>query len=100
MCGNGARCGARFAFVNRIAGEIMSFETEAGNINGQVTNDRAKVRIPDPADLRLDYAIELKTGPEKVSSVNTGVPHVVIMKDSVEDIDVFGLGKEIRYHVH
>ena len=98
MCGNGARCAARFAFVNGIAGQTMSFETDAGIIKGQVADDRAKVKMPDPVDLRLDYTIALKTGPEKVSSVNTGVPHVVIMKDTVEDIDVFGLGREIRYH--
>jgi diaminopimelate epimerase len=98
MCGNGARCAARFAFVNGIAGQTMSFETDAGIIEGQVTDDRAKVKMPDPADLRLDYTIALKAGPEKVSSVNTGVPHVVIVKDTVEDIDVFGLGREIRHH--
>ena len=98
MCGNGARCAARFAYLNRIAGENLSFETEAGIINGQVIGDGAKVRIPDPTDLRLDYSIDLKNGPLTVSSVNTGVPHVVVMADSVEEVDVFGLGREIRYH--
>jgi diaminopimelate epimerase len=98
MCGNGARCAARFAYINGIAAANLSFETEAGIINGQVIDDRAKVRIPDPADLRLDYSIDLKDGPQTVSSINTGVPHVVIMKDSVENVDVFGLGRQIRYH--
>ncbi len=98
MCGNGARCAARFAYHNRIAGENLSFETEAGIINGQVIGDGAKVRIPDPTDLRLDYSIDLKNGPLTVSSVNTGVPHVVVMEDSVEEVDVFGLGREIRNH--
>ena len=98
MCGNGARCAARFAYLNGIAGENLSFETEAGIINGQVKGGAAKVKIPDPADLRLDYTIDLEYGPLTVSSVNTGVPHVVVMKDSVEEVDVFGLGREIRYH--
>ena len=98
MCGNGARCAARFAYINGIAAASLSFETDAGIINGQVNGDRAKVKIPDPVDLRLDYAIDLERGPQTVSSVNTGVPHVVIMVDTVEDIDVFGLGREIRYH--
>ncbi len=98
MCGNGARCAARFAYENRIAGQVMTFETEAGIIKGQVKDDRAKVKMPDPVDLRLDYAIELNTGSETVSSVNTGVPHVVIIKDAVDDVDVVRLGKEIRYH--
>ena len=58
MCGNGARCAARFAYLNGIAGENVSFETEAGIINGQVKGNGAKVKIPDPTDLRLDYTIE------------------------------------------
>ena len=98
MCGNGARCAARFAFVNRIAKESLTFETDAGIIAGQVDGDRARVKMPDPMDLRLDYAIDLKNGLLTVSSINTGVPHAVIMKDSVAEIDVFNLGREIRNH--
>ena len=98
MCGNGARCAARFAFVNGIAAESLSFETDAGIISGEVKNDRAKVKMPDPSYLRIDYAIELKRGPLTICSVNTGVPHVVIIKDSIEDVNVFELGREIRFH--
>ena len=98
MCGNGARCAARFAFLNGIAAENLSFETEAGTITGQVKGGGAKVKIPDPADFRLEYLIELENGPLKISSINTGVPHVVVMGDSVDNVDVCGLGREIRYH--
>jgi diaminopimelate epimerase len=98
MCGNGARCAARFAYVNGIAGENLSFETEAGVVSGQVKDDRAKVKMPDPVELRLDYEIELKNGSVTVSSVNTGVPHVVVMNETIEDINVFDLGREIRFH--
>ena len=98
MCGNGARCAARFAFLNGIAAENLAFETEAGTITGQVKGGGAKVKIPDPVDLRLEYTIELESGPLTVNSINTGVPHVVVMGDSVENVDVYGLGREIRYH--
>ena len=98
MCGNGARCAARFAYLNGIAAENLFFETEAGIINGEVKDGGAKVKIPDPVDLRLDYRVDLENGPLTVSSVNTGVPHVVVMMDSVAEADVFGLGREIRYH--
>jgi diaminopimelate epimerase len=33
-----------------------------------------------------------------VSSINTGVPHVVVMQDAVDGVDVFGLGRTIRNH--
>lgn len=98
MCGNGARCAARFAVANGIAKANLSFETDAGLVTGQVEGDRARVKMPDPMDLRLDYAIDLKNGPMTVSSINTGVPHVVIMRDSVAEVDVFNLGREIRNH--
>ena len=98
MCGNGARCAARFAYVNNIAGENLSFETDAGIVNGQVNADRAKVKMPAPTDLRLDYSIELENGSLAMSSINTGVPHVVIMQDAIEEVDVVGLGREIRNH--
>lgn len=98
MCGNGARCAARFAYVNGIAGENLTFETDAGIVSGQVDADRAKVKMPDPTNLRLDYPIELAMGPLVVSSINTGVPHVVIMQDAIEAVDVVGLGRAIRNH--
>ena len=98
MCGNGARCAARFAHVNGIAGSQLAFETEAGIISAQINNDRVKVNLPSPTDLKLDYDVALKRGGVNVCSVNTGVPHVIIMKDQIDSVDVVNLGREIRYH--
>ncbi|MFC1798443.1 diaminopimelate epimerase [Thermodesulfobacteriota bacterium] len=98
MCGNGARCVARFAYLNGIAGTDMSFETEAGIVHAEVRNERVKINLPDPADLQMDYAIELKNGSRSVCSINTGVPHVVVPTDNLADADVVALGREIRFH--
>jgi diaminopimelate epimerase len=98
MCGNGARCVARFARVNGIAGENLTFEAETGIVHGRVDGDRAKVKMPDPSELRLDYSVALKDGPLTLSSVNTGVPHVVVLRPDVDDMEVVPVGREIRYH--
>jgi len=98
MCGNGAMCVARFAFLNKIAGANMSFETEAGEISARVSKDRVKLKMPNPSDIEIDYIIELKNGPISVCSVNTGVPHVVVGVDSFTNIGVVKLGREIRFH--
>lgn len=98
MCGNGARCAARFAFLNGIAAKKMSFETDAGILIAQITDDRVKIKMPDPAELRLDYQIEVEAGPLAINSINTGVPHVVILSEDVEGIDVVERGREIRSH--
>ena len=96
MCGNGARCAARYAYLNDIAGTSLSFETDAGIVSAEIIADRAKVKMPDPGTLETDVVIEMSDGPLTVSTVNTGVPHVVIETDRLEQEDVFGKGREIR----
>ena len=98
MCGNGARCVARFAYLNGISGEEVSFETEAGIVSAQVKNDRVKIKMPDPIDLKTDYNLELGNGAMQVCSVNTGVPHVVVTAGNLDDVEVVRLGREIRFH--
>ncbi|MBL0731797.1 MAG: diaminopimelate epimerase [Desulfosarcina sp.] len=98
MCGNGARCAARFALVNNIAGKTMVFETIAGRVTAIVKQDTVKIGMPDPFDVRIGYPLALSDGSLKLSSINTGVPHVVIIKESIDDIDVLKTGKEIRFH--
>ena len=98
MCGNGARCAARFAYLNKIAGPKMSFETIAGIISAQVADDFVKISMPDPENLEVDYTLDLENDTISVSSINTGVPHVVVIVDTLDNIKVVGLGREIRFH--
>jgi diaminopimelate epimerase len=98
MCGNGARCTARFAYLNDIAGPEMAFETEAGIVSAAVQEDRVKLKMTDPKDLETDYVLELKNGPVTLSGINTGVPHAVLRVVDIDKIDVSGLGREIRFH--
>ncbi len=98
MCGNGARCAARFAYVNGIAGTTLSFETEAGVVSARIDNDRVKVKMPDPSNLKLSYRLELSDRSLDISSINTGVPHVVVMMAKIDDVDVVAVGREIRFH--
>jgi len=98
MCGNGARCTARFAFLNQIAGERMAFETVAGIVSATIKNDLVKIKMTDPFDFKPDYTISLENETLAVSSINTGVPHVVIPVDDIETVDVVTLGRKIRYH--
>jgi diaminopimelate epimerase len=98
MCGNGARCVARFAYLNGIAGPEMSFETAAGIVEAQVAGESVKIKMTDPSDLKTDYTLELKDRSISVSSVNTGVPHVVMVFDTLDDVEVVKMGREIRFH--
>ena len=98
MCGNAARCVARFAYLNKIAPQEMSFETGAGLIKAVVNGDKVKVRMVDPKNLVTDLAINIDDTPVVGHFVDTGVPHYVIEVDDIEAVDLEKNGPRIRYH--
>lgn len=100
MCGNGARCAARFAYREGIAGQSMEFETSAGLIAAQVHEPRVRVRLTPPHGLEVGFSLALAGGTRSVSRINTGVPHAVIEVDDLEGTDVIALGREVRRHPH
>jgi len=91
MCGNGARCAARFAFLNAIAGPQMAFETDAGLIRAAVEGQRARVQMTEPSPVTLDVSLALGDGSTIVAGVvNTGVPHVVLETSELASAEVVG----------
>ncbi len=99
MCGNGARCVARFAYEHGIAGEKMSFQTLAGPIEAEIVaaTSEVRVRMTEPFDYRVDLAISLDGEAREVFFVNTGVPHAVIFVDE-EVVPVVTWGRKVRFH--
>ncbi len=97
-CGNGARCIARFAHLSGIVGSTPRFETLAGVYEAEVLGDQVKVRMGEASGLRL--AFPLRVGEEEYSAsfANTGVPHVVVYVDDLENVSVVELGRSIRHH--
>lgn len=98
MCGNGGRCVARYAYIKGIAGAEMTFETIAGIIRAHVISNRVKLQLTDPRDLKLDYPLRFDDTEIFISSVNTGVPHAIVISDDIERIPVEEIGRKIRYH--
>jgi diaminopimelate epimerase len=98
MCGNGARCFARFA--ERVTGKRgqVSFETPAGVIGAELQGELVCLQMSQPKDLRLDVDVQLAGESRSVSFINTGVPHVVVGVDQLENVDVRGIGAKIRHH--
>src|SRR5204862_3758178 len=100
MCGNGARCFARFVQKHTATNGSFKFETEAGIIRAEISGERVTVNLTPPADLRLNQRLSLSTGEETVHSLNTGVPHAVLFVADADKAMVQQLGPEIRRHAH
>jgi diaminopimelate epimerase len=100
MCGNGARCFARFA--SRVAGktDALSFETMAGVITATLLGEEVQLEMSAPKDLALGTKLTALGQEHTVHCVNTGVPHAVILSDDIGKVDVRTLGAAIRYHNH
>lgn len=98
FCGNGSRCVARYAHMKKISGETLSFETTAGIIQAWVKGETVKVSFPQVTAPRLDLQIPLDAGTKKAHFIQAGVPHVVCPVTDLDQTDVLGMGREIRYH--
>lgn len=100
MCGNGARCAARFCYLTGIVkSKEMVFRTMAGLIRAEVIDERVRVQIPGVGGVKL--GINLGIGPGELHFANTGVPHVVFFlpdEKALNDINVVSIGRAIRFH--
>ena len=101
MCGNGARCFARF--IQKVTGwkeSEVAFETVAGVIHAEFHGERVTVSLTPPHGLKLREKISTTNGELDVSSLNTGVPHAVVFVADADQAMVLPLGAELRYHTH
>lgn len=101
MCGNGARCFARF--VNSLSGGDLTkttFETMAGVIEAEFQGDQVRIQLSTPHGLALDQRLDLDGVPHTVHSLNTGVPHAVVFVDDLAAAEVRRFGSSMRYHPH
>jgi diaminopimelate epimerase len=101
MCGNGARCAARFAFEKKIAPPSMRFETTAGEIEAFIMDgpdESVKIRLTAPEDLRLNIPSAVGSVEQTLHFINTGVPHTVVLVKDAGDVPVGEWGREIRFH--
>ena len=108
MCGNGVRCFARYVYDRGIVKqEEMEIETLSGVVrprliveNGGVAAVRVDMGVPSFAAEDVPVLAENALGFEvcgvRAASVLCGVPHTMVLVDSLADTDVDGLGPRIE----
>jgi len=98
-CGNGARCIAKFAYLEKVVNsDKMKFETRAGIYTALILENTVKLRMGNATGLRLNFPIALTDKTYTISFVNSGVTHAVFFVDDLENTEVFRMGRETRYH--
>ena len=127
MCGNGARCIAAFCYREKIANRKVNFETLAGLVEAEIIESEScrgsiyrtrttgvinvaptidqggnsyevKLKMCNPSGIDLSFDMIIDGEKYMMSFINTGVPHTVLIMESIKNVDVKLLGRKIRYH--
>src|SRR5271155_243129 len=97
MCGNGARCFARFVHpLRRANAEQVRFLTPAGLITGEYVGDEVRINLTAPTETRLHQRADFGWGEIEYHFMNTGVPHTVVYVPNAEQAEVVAHGRAIR----
>jgi diaminopimelate epimerase len=88
MCGNGGRCAVRFAYDLGIIGDSTKFIATDGEHLASVCDEDIYLKMIDVPNVE-QYA--------NYDFANTGSPHYVAYTYTLEDDDVYEIGRKIRY---
>ncbi len=105
MCGNGARCSARFAAelgLGKKSGNevVLDFMTGSGPVEARVRGERAWMRLMDAARMQRNLTTQVAAPLGAVHFMTVGTRHAVVpVKDAVRmtPAEVFELGRALRY---
>jgi len=99
MCGNGARCLASYIIQTHKTKRLeFGMETLAGIIAAKIKNNKVSICLSEPKDYKPDVPIQILGRDITVHYIDTGVPHVVVFVNGLDNIDVQNIGQAIRTH--
>lgn len=99
LCGNASLCAVRLATeLGHAKPDGLTFQTDAGVVTGRIRDGRPEVELQPVQGLRPDATITKSVGELALGFANSGVPHLVILSDSVSAAPVMDRGPELRFH--
>lgn len=99
MCGNAALCSTRLAArLGMAPGSGMRLHTDTGVLQTRCVGPgwAAELLLPD-FGLPEAVGLALRPGERWMSRCNVGVPHLIVLVDDIEAVDVAGRGRELRH---
>ncbi|WP_135805327.1 diaminopimelate epimerase [Halorussus marinus] len=103
MCGNGARCAAKWAAERTGADRIM-LDTQAGTRRAEISDGAVTIEMGEPTfdpaavpAARDDPLVAEEIEGLELTAVNTGVPHAVAFVDDVDAVDLDAVAPAVRH---
>ncbi|MBA3239438.1 MAG: diaminopimelate epimerase [Parachlamydiaceae bacterium] len=99
MCGNGIRCLMKFVQDLGVKQKNIIFETFLRPLAVSIKGDLVSVEMGLPFDIKYDIPLKIEGEGYKVHYINTGVPHIVLLTEALENFELSGLGPKFRHHI-
>jgi diaminopimelate epimerase len=100
LCGNASLCTARlFVELGGAApGAEFTIESESGVLKAKMDPgvDQPEVDLAPVANIRDNAPTGLAPGEQRAGFAEVGVPHLVVLCDNVDAVDVVGRGRPLR----
>ncbi len=97
MCGNAALCSTRLARDLGIVGEgDFAFETVSGPVTGRLSDGAPEIDMVPVTELESAFDTARLEGETRIGYARVGVPHLVVLVDDVQRVDVEHRGRELR----
>ena len=99
LCGNATLCTARLARELGLVGDQeFTIETDYGVLGARFVDGAPEIDLLPVSEVRPDAGIPLGSGERRMGFALAGVPHLVMVVDDLESVDVVGRGRPLRRH--
>lgn len=98
MCGNGIRC--LMAFIESLGHRDSSYQIETMERTLRVERQGRQVAVTmgEAQDLRWHLTLDVLGKTRIGHSLHTGVPHLVIIVEALEEVEILKEGSVLRHH--
>jgi diaminopimelate epimerase len=98
LCGNATLCSTALSATLGLApADAMRLSTGSGLIHSRF-DGLPSIELPPVREISPDMPIDLVAGERRVGFAVAGIPHLVLLCDDAETVDVAGRGPILRWH--
>ena len=99
LCGNASLCVSSLAArLGIVRSADFGFETDSGIVRARVDHDGPEIDLQPPSNLEPALPIEPGAGEQRIGFVQVGVPHLVVLVNDVDAVDIGKRGGMLRRH--
>lgn len=99
LCGNATLCATALAGTLGLASASgIRVATTAGVIVGRILAAQPEIDLPPIVDIRPVLPIALAASETRIGFVHAGIPHIVVLCEDVESVNLDVRGPELRHH--